>query len=138
MNKRLFAPFLLIILIFIAGLVIFFVSGNGSPDFEKTKIYYGTCKLYTKEDIDECVSLVFDEAKDWEISDFYSIKYAGDERCKMESDEAGAETLVLLSDFHTKRNAGGGWNANDDYNDWGWIFEKTKDGHWELKGWGYA
>jgi hypothetical protein len=122
------------------GLILFALyAGNPEPNTADTKIDYGTSELYSKEDMDKCIPQIYDKINEFEsVKELYSITYAGDERCRQETEEAGKDIIVFLSDFSTKRNAGGAWNDNDDYTDWGWIFEKGDNGEWNLRGWGYA
>lgn len=101
------------------------------------EIHLGPSRHYTREDLDACVRLVREQFRsdfkgcrldsltyDEDISDAYDSPY-------------GADTLVLLSD----------WSTTEGYEDpsgithaenWQWIFTRSDDGTWILRGSGYA
>ena len=67
------------------------------------------------------------------------IYYGGDELCKQESEERGVETIVLLSDFDTRKQPGdSSLNSYDTYTGWSWILVKDEDGGWKHIDHGYG
>ena len=59
-----------------------------------------------------------------------AVRYKG-------KDEAYAECICFLSDFHSPKKASGAWEKDKEYEDWQWWLARTEGGEWELVTWGY-
>ena len=113
------------------------------PNTKNTEIDYGTSQLYTQEDMDSAIEIIKKEVNDWEVSEVYNIRYAGDdistgETKYYQADYGYDEVIAFTSDFHTARHAGGAWVRNEDYEGWSWLLGRTNGGDWELFTWGWA
>ena len=105
---------------------------------------YGSSEIYSKEDMDEAITLIKDQFYSWEGCKLYSIYYTDDSFCQREIDYvntladdgvAYTECIVFRTRFRSPIFGGGAWNANFEY-DWSWYLARTDGGEWELLTWG--
>lgn len=101
---------------------------------------YVESSLYSQNDIDDAINVIKNDfAYDWDGCVLTLIYYGGDERCKQESEERGVETIVLLSDFDTRKQPGdSSLNSYDTYTGWSWILVRDEDGGWKHIDHGYG
>lgn len=140
------AAVVFLILCFLVGVLIF-VS---TPVFSKREIEAGDVsqvetlpvpsKLYSQNDIDAAIETIKTEfAENWNGCRLRTIRYAGDEVSKEETEERGVDTIVLLSVFDTLRLPDtSALNENSTYNDWNWILIRSGDGQWTHIDHGYG
>ena len=107
-------------------------------------IDYGSSGIYSKEDMDEAITLIKDRFYSWEGCKLYSIYYTDDSFCQREVDYVNTladdgvvytECIVFRTRFRSPIFGGGAWNANSEY-DWSWYLARTDGGDWELLTWG--
>ena len=96
--------------------------------------------LYSQNEIDDAINVIKNDfVRDWDGCVLTLIYYAGDERCRAETKERGEETIVLLSNFDTKKQPGdSSLNSYDTYHDWSWILVRDEDGGWKHISHGYG
>ena len=110
-------------------------------------INYGSSELYTIEEMDEAIALIYDEFYTWEGCELHSIEYAGDE-CNNEENLEWANSMVegqnftqyieFTSSFHSPVEGGGAWEPDEEYEDYKWSLARADGGEWQLISWGYA
>ena len=107
-------------------------------------IDYGSSEIYSREDMDEAITLIKDRFYSWEGCKLYSIYYTDDSFCQREVDYVNTladdgvvytECIVFRTRFRSPIFGGGAWNANFEY-DWSWYLARTDGGEWELLTWG--
>ena len=107
-------------------------------------IDYGSSEIYSKEDMDEAITLIKDQFYSWEGCKLYSIYYTDDGFCQREVDYVNTladdgvvytECIVFRTRFRSPIFGGGAWNANFEY-DWSWYLARTDGGEWDLLTWG--
>ena len=106
-------------------------------------IDYGSSEIYSREDMDEAITLIKDQFYSWEGCKLYSIYYTDDSFCQREVDYVNTladdvvytECIVFRTRFRSPIFGGGAWNANFEY-DWSWYLARTDGGEWELLTWG--
>ena len=107
-------------------------------------IDYGSSEIYSREDMDEAITLIKDQFYSWEGCKLYSIYYTDDSFCQREVDYVNTladdgvtytECIVFRARFRSPIFGGGAWNANFEY-DWSWYLARTDGGEWELLTWG--
>ena len=47
------------------------------------------------------------------------------------------QCIMFKSNFHSPKNDGGAWNADEEYTDWQWGLARTEESRWDLLTWGY-
>ena len=112
----------------------------------EVSIDYGSSEIYSKEDMDEAVSVIREEFDTWEGCELHSIAYAGDE-CVTEENiswmnelHEGAnfdQCIEFLSNFHSPKKSQGAWQEDTEYENWGWWLARSEGGDWQLLTWGY-
>ncbi|MBE6128148.1 MAG: hypothetical protein E7185_02620 [Erysipelotrichaceae bacterium] len=110
-------------------------------------IDYGTSARFTKEDLEQAFQVVDETLSTWEVSQIKKIRYSSDDNSNNENlawlnslkddDETYTECIMVETDFHTKEDAEGAWEADADYNDYQWWLARTENGEWQLMTWGY-
>ena len=107
-------------------------------------IDYGSSEIYSREDMDEAITLIKDQFYSWEGCKLYSIYYTDDSFCQREVDYVNTladdgvvytECIVFRTRFRSPIFGGGAWNANSEY-DWSWYLARTDGGEWDLLTWG--
>ena len=107
-------------------------------------IDYGSSEIYSREDMDEAITLIKDQFYSWEGCKLYSIYYTDDSFCQREVDYVNTladdgvtytECIVFRTRFRSPIFGGGAWNANFEY-DWSWYLARTDGGEWDLLTWG--
>ena len=107
-------------------------------------IDYGSSEIYSREEMDEAITLIKDQFYSWEGCKLYSIYYTDDSFCQREVDYVNTladdgvvytECIVFRTRFRSPIFGGGAWNANFEY-DWSWYLARTEGGEWELLTWG--
>ena len=109
-------------------------------------IDYGSSELYTREDMDEAISLIRETFSGWEGCELHTVRYAGDDCCSretiswMNSLKPGSgytQCIEFVSDFHSPLEDVGAWEPDMEYTGWQWWLARTDEGSWELLTWGY-
>ena len=117
-----------------------------AEDRVPVEVDYGTSELYSHSTMRSAISLIEQEFSSWEGCELHNIRYASDD-CNSEENlkwmnelEEGknyTQCIEFLSDFHSPKEGGGAWNADQEYTDWQWWLARTDGGRWELLTWGY-
>ncbi len=126
------------------------VGCAGKPKAE-IRIDYGNSTLYSKEDMDTAIAEIKKEFDLWEGCELHSIVYSSDDECSAENiawmneleaandaQETFTRCIMFKSDFHSPKNGGGAWNADQEYTDWQWWLARSEGGEWKLMTWGYG
>ena len=101
------------------------------------EIHLGPSQHYTREDLDACVRLVREKFRsDFKGCRLDSLTYDEDFSDAYDS-PYGADSLVLLSDWSTTEGCEDPSGITHAEN-WQWIFTRSDDGTWILRGSGYA
>lgn len=121
----------------------------GKPKAE-VSIDYGNSALYSKEDMDAAIAVIRKEFDTWDGCELHRISYGSDDACSAESikwmneleaandaQETFSQCILFKSDFHSPKNGGGAWNADQEYTDWQWWLARSESGPWKLMTWGY-
>ena len=97
-------------------------------------------QMFTQEEIASATDAVMEYfAEEFEGCVLLEIYYAGDDRSALESETAGCETLVLLSDFDAvSPGDDSAFSTDNTYVGWSWILTKNADGKWEIINYGFA
>jgi D-alanyl-D-alanine carboxypeptidase len=122
----------------------------GKPKAE-VSIDYGDSTLYTKEDMDAAIAVIRKEFDTWEGCELHSITYGSDDECSADNiawmneleatndaQETFSQCILFKSNFHSPKNGGGAWNADQEYTDWQWWLARSEGGAWKLMTWGYG
>ena len=122
---------------------------TGKPKAE-VSIDYGDSTIYTKEDMDAAIAMIRKEFDTWDGCELHSISYGSDDACSAENirwmneleaandaQETFSQCILFKSDFHSPKNGGGAWNADQEYTDWQWWLARSEGGAWKLMTWGY-
>lgn len=136
---------LLLVVTCLCGLI-----GCGENSVSEVKICYGNSIIYSEEDMNLAINIIKDEFNTWERCELHSITYSSDDNCNMENiawmnklatinglDGNFTQCIMFKSNFHSPKNDGGAWNADEEYTDWQWWLARTEDGGWKLLTWGY-
>ena len=51
--------------------------------------------------------------------------------------ESFTQCIMFKSNFHSPKEGGGAWNADEEYTDWQWWLARSDGGQWKLMTWGY-
>ena len=100
------------------------------------------CERYSERQISNAMD---------EVEKFFRAEFDGCKLLRLEYDEektreealewseqCGAETIVLYSDFSVDSSGGdGSLNPGETYRNWKWILKETATG-WKLETWGYG
>ncbi len=121
----------------------------GKPKAE-VSIDYGNSALYSKEDMDAAIAVIRKEFDTWDGCELHSISYGSDDACSAENikwmneleaandaQETFSQCILFKSNFHSPKNGGGAWNADQEYTDWQWWLARSEGGAWKLMTWGY-
>ena len=120
------------------------IAGCAMP--EAVSVKYGTSKLYSVAEMDQAIEAIKADFSALAGCTLYTLKYAGDERCKQELEcanrdrspnELYTDCLVFDSVFRSPRSGGDAWEPNKLYY-WSWILAKTKNGAWTVINKGYC
>ena len=117
----------------------------------EVSIDYGNSALYSKEDMDAAIAVIRKEFDTWDGCELHSISYGSDDACSAENirwmneleaandaQETFSQCILFKSDFHSPKNGGGAWNADQEYTDWQWWLARSEGGQWKLMTWGYG
>ena len=117
-----------------------------AEETEGVTVDYGTSELYTKEEMDAALALIWEEFDSWEGCEMQALRYGTDD-CNTEEniqwlnelkeDQNYTQCIEFVSDFHSPKEGGGAWEADKDYKDWQWWLARSEGGDWELLTWGY-
>ena len=116
-----------------------------SPAVE-VEIDYGSSELFTEEEMDAAIALIWEEFDSWEGCELHRLSYAGDACCNEENidwmnslrDGQGfTQCIEFVSEFHSPTEGGGAWEPDTEYTGWQWWLARTDGGEWELLTWGY-
>ena len=116
-------------------------AGDMPPD-----INYGSSEIYSIEDMDAAIALIRKEFNSWEGCELHTIEYVGDE-CNsdeniewmntLEEGQSFTQCIEFTSSFHSPVEGGGAWEADEEYENWGWFLARSDGGDWHLLTWGY-
>lgn len=111
------------------------------------QIDYGHSNIFSKEDMDEAIMIIKEEFKTWKGCELHSIAYSSDDECNANNiawmNDLGNtnnqfdQCIMFKSSFHSPKNGGGAWNADEEYEDWQWWLARNENGEWQLMTWGY-
>ncbi|MBR3016220.1 MAG: hypothetical protein IKH57_03930 [Clostridia bacterium] len=127
------------------------LSGCAKKPKAEVSIDYGNSTLYTKEDMDAAIAVIRNEFDSWEGCELHSIAYGSDDACSADNiawmneleaandaQETFSQCILFKSNFHSPKNGGGAWNADQEYTDWQWWLARSEGGAWKLMTWGYG
>lgn len=110
----------------------------------EVKIDYGASALYSKEEMDAAIEIIKSEFSTWDGCELHRIYYVSDDACNPETvawmnelkapDDTTApftQCILFQSDFHSPKNGGGAWNADQEYTAWQWWLARTDGGRWQ-------
>ena len=130
---------------------LFVLAGCAGKPKAEIRIDYGDSTLYSKEDMAAAITEIRKEFDTWEGCELHSITYGSDAACSEENiawmneleaandaQEAFSQCILFKSDFHSPKNGGGAWNADQEYTDWQWWLARSENGQWKLMTWGYG
>jgi D-alanyl-D-alanine carboxypeptidase len=112
----------------------------------EAEIDYGTSSLYTPEELKGAAVRIKCEFAGMEGCELHSLRYAGDECNTREnidwlnslSDGADyTKVCEFLCDFHSPKEGGGAWEADQEYTDYQWWLGLNEDGGWDIVTQGY-
>lgn len=131
--------------------VLFGSAGCAGKPKAEVSIDYGNSALYSKEDMDAAIAVIRKEFDTWDGCELHSISYGSDDACSAENikwmneleaandaQETFSQCILFKSDFHSPKNGGGAWNADQEYTDWQWWLARSEGGAWKLMTWGYG
>ena len=108
---------------------------------------YGTSSIYSKEDMEEAISVIKDEFGRWEGCELHTIEYDTDDCNSAENiqwmndlneGQNYTQCIAFLSNFHSPKAGGGAWDADREYKNWQWWLARSDGGKWDLLTWGYG
>lgn len=124
--------------------------GCGVKPVSDAKINYGSSSIYSEEDMNAAIELIKEEFSTWEGCELHDIFYSSDDEVNEENiawmNELAkgqnlspdfTQCIMFKSNFHSPKNGGGAWNADEEYTDWQWWLARTEGGDWKLLTWGY-
>ena len=141
------SSFFLITLIFIITIQV-----NAEADMSKVKIVYGISEIYSREDMDEAITIIKEVFKKWEGCELHSIRYTDDDYCNTEEnikwmnelakargfDGDFTQCIGFFSDFHSpKYDNQTTFNTDSEYTNWSWYLARKDSGNWHLITFGY-
>lgn len=132
---------------FFAAVIIALGLASCGGNTRNVTIDYGSSDVYSKSDMDAAMKLIKKEFATWNGCELHSISYTSDV-CNSEENlewmnrlgKEGIEftqCIEFVSDFHSPKDGGDGWNADCEYSDWQWWLARTDNGKWNLMTWGY-
>ena len=136
--KKIFTIFITVIIV----LCLTACSGVSKVDID-----YGSSSIYSQSDMDSAIKLIKNEFSTWKGCKLHNIRYSSD-KCSSEENikwmnDLGDEDIVFtqciefVSDFHSSKSGGEGFEADTEYTDWQWWLARTDNGEWNLVTWGY-
>lgn len=125
--------------------------GCGNTQSSDVEIDYGKSSVYTEADMDAAIQLIQKEFATWKGCELHKIAYSSDEECcgaefvqwmnelqeGMDGTETFSQSIMFRSDFHSPKEGGGAWEADQEYTDWQWWLGRSEGGQWKLMTWGY-
>ena len=132
--------------LFLLSVGILGLLNAGCVSDKPVSVDYGTSKLYSRTDMDLAVVALKDDFDKMTGCRLYSLKFAGDERCRQELEIANrgraqselyTDCIVFDSVFRSPVAGGGAWEPNKRYY-WSWVLARTGDGAWTVINKGYA
>ena len=123
-------------------LCLMLLTACGGGDVRSVDRRIGSSRLYSEKQISNAMD---------EVEKFFRAEFDGCKLLRLEYDEektreealewseqCGAETIVLYSDFSVDSTGGdGSLNPGETYRNWKWILKETALG-WKLETWGYG
>lgn len=137
---------IMISILLIASFLCIYFAIHHQANVSKVAIDYGYSQTYTKEDMNEAIKLIKREFSKWNGCELHNIAYSSDERNNEDTiswmnelgkDKEFTECIMFTSNFHSPKNGGGGWNADEEYTNYQWWLARKENGKWELLTWGY-
>ena len=137
------------------------LAGCGAKYSPEVTIDYGNSSIYSKEDMDSAIQMIKKEFDTWDGCELHSITYGMDDECNDENikwmnecndenikwmneleeandaKESFTQCIMFKSNFHSPKEGGGAWNADEEYTDWQWWLARSDGGQWKLMTWGY-
>ena len=139
-----------LIAVLITVVCIVLLAGCGAKSSPEVAIDYGNSSIYSKEDMDSAIQMIKKEFDTWDGCELHSITYGTDEECNDENikwmneleeandaKETFTQCIMFKSNFHSPKEGGGAWNADEEYTDWQWWLARSDGGQWKLMSWGY-
>ena len=125
------------LVIFISVIMVLGFSGCGIT-FAARKVS-DRSEIYSKEDIEEAMDVVFDEFSDFEGAVLLKLEYDEDfsnRQMKLNTEQYDSdEAIVLRSKFFTMvKTEGKKWDVMK----WDWILVRNEGENWEFKSCGYG
>ena len=136
--------FTALIMVALAGVLV--LVNAGCMNNRSLSVDYGTSNMHSVEEMDLAVAAVKADFAQMEGCKLYSLRYAGDERCRQELEYANKERaqedrytdcIVFDSVFRSPVAGGGAWEPNELYR-WSWLLAKKGNGAWIVISKGYA
>lgn len=128
----------------------FALIGCGNKTISEVDIDYGTSSIYTEEDMNAAIELIKKEFNTWDGCELHSIAYSSDDECNKsniawmndleaanDAKETFTQCIMFQSSFHSPKEGGGGFNADEEYTNWQWWLARSDRGQWKLMTWGY-
>ena len=138
------------IALLLAVICVVMLAGCGAKYSPEVTIDYGNSSIYSKEDMDSAIQMIKKEFDTWDGCELHSITYGMDEECNDENikwmneleeandaKESFTQCIMFKSNFHSPKEGGGAWNADEEYTDWQWWLARSDGGQWKLMTWGY-
>ncbi len=125
------------------------LDGCGKADMSKVKIDYGTSSIYTEDDMNAAIEVIMQEFSTFEGCELHSLSYTSDEdsnnaenliwmnelEAANDHKEVFTQCIAFVSNFHSPKNGGGAWEADEEYT-WSWWLARSEGGAWKLMTWG--
>ena len=118
----------------------------GEGDISGVSVDYGTSERFSREEMEEAVSMILEEFRTWEGYTLYEISYGSDERSLEEfnyyahwKDRSYSDGIVFDSVFLTPMtdHPDMGFSARNIQSGYNWILLRTENGPWEIVTSGY-
>ncbi|MCR5775167.1 MAG: hypothetical protein K6G42_08810 [Lachnospiraceae bacterium] len=126
------------------------MTGCGGKTASDVDIDYGESSLYSEEDMNAAIDVIKTEFGTWDGCELHSISYAGDDKCNEENiawmneleaandaQETFTQCIMFVSNFHSPKEGGGAWEADQEYTDYEWWLARQDNGDWKLMTSGY-
>lgn len=131
-------------------LVLMTACGKTAAEKAGATVDYGESQLYTREEMDKAIDLIFDEFNKWDGCKMGDIRYAGDDcntpeniawMSSLKDGKKYTQCIEFYTDFHSPVEEedllGTAWEPDEDYANYEWWLARKGDGGWDLVNWGY-
>lgn len=111
----------------------------GVVKVSEPSIDYGESEIYSREELEDALSLIECDFAGWDGCELHSLRYAGDKNSRdglewvnaLGDETEYVQAAEFLGDFHSPKD-GNIWDSDKEYRDYQWWLGKTKDGDWVL------